>query len=129
MIFLAFNTSLNFTGATDNIESSILRLYADVEASTEDWDAVDPVFFNLEKRYIGLAPETLLDGQFINESVKLTSNGPMIINNLADVPTQMSFRYGLTMFFQTRIMGCKLVLLLRAKYLYLFLRDDQGQLS
>ena len=43
------------------------------------------MFLNLEKDYIALDPDTLLDGQFINESIKLTPGGPKIINNLTTV--------------------------------------------
>ena len=73
-----------------------------------DWNINKPPIARLNWNYIRMDEETVDDGVLINASVKIVNNGPLLCNNLWDVPMRFPLRYTFHQLLQTRIMSREL---------------------
>ena len=61
----------------------------------------------LEKSWLRLTENAMLDGQWINERVVITDGHPMLTNNLSKVPEQDLKKLSFKEILESRIIQCK----------------------
>ena len=77
------------------------------DAIEQDWTGESlPVAF-LEKKFLRLSEDSLEDGCLMNDTVLVENDGPILENDLENVPPRYSNRMDLQQLLQSRIWKCK----------------------
>lgn len=105
--FTAFGTSQKSFDEQD-LGRSIGYKYAQVKGAIErDWSGNYIPVSLLDKQFLRLTEETLDDNVLMNEKVVIEGNGPVLENDLTDVPARFGKKLDFHQLLASRIMKCK----------------------
>ena len=104
---LAFGTSLKEYDLED-VRRSVSYHYARVKSAIEhDWTAEKPPVSSLDKQFLRLTEESVEDGCLMNETVLIQNDGPMLDNDLENIPPRFGRQMDLQQLLQSRIWKCE----------------------
>ena len=76
---------------------------------TQDWNAPRVSVSSLDRDFIRLTDDSILDGQLINAVVKIENDGPLLENCLTTVPLRFEGKLEFEQILHSRLIRCKLL--------------------
>ena len=104
----AFNTVMKADADEHDLGRVIQYNYEKLRLDiSKDWNAPRVSVSSLDKDFLRLTDESILDGQLINVVVKIENNGPILENCLTSVPLRYEGKLEFEQILQSRLIRCK----------------------